>query len=90
MEAVLDEFHSCGGGISGGKYRKSGRTTTSGDSAYLAEISRVYLAGVWPPYLIVERGDLLEKLLILLLGVTILGRGARLVTTARGTVTCEL
>jgi hypothetical protein len=35
----------------------------------------------------VESGDLLEKLLILLLGVTILGRGARLVTTARGTET---
>jgi hypothetical protein len=44
----------------------------------------------WFTYRIVESGDLLEKLDMLLLGVTILGRGARLVTTARGTATYEL
>jgi hypothetical protein len=42
------------------------------------------LEKTWSTYRIVESGDLLEKLLILLLGVTIRGGGARLATVARG------
>ena len=44
----------------------------------------------WSTYRIVESGDLLEKLLMLLLGVTILGRGARLANVARWGPTFEL
>jgi hypothetical protein len=49
-----------------------------------------YLETLWSAYRIVESGDLLEKLLILLLGVTILGRGARPANAARGGEICEL
>ena len=37
IEAVLDKFHSCGGGILGGQNRSSGRMTISGYSADLQE-----------------------------------------------------
>jgi hypothetical protein len=40
IEAVLDKFHSCGGGILGGQNRSSGRMTISGYSADLQEVSK--------------------------------------------------
>jgi len=38
-DAVLESLHSCGGGIIGGEYLRSGRTATSGNSADLSRLA---------------------------------------------------
>ena len=80
--AVLDEFHSCGGGIDGGRKHRSGWIAISGKSADLSRTlanSRV-LGQDDGTYLMVDKGDRMDRSLILLLGVTARARPALLET----------
>lgn len=76
MDDVCDECQLCGGDIFGGQYRSSGLTRICGHSADLF-VSVSYGQRSGPTYRTEDKGERRARLLMLLLGVTVLALALR-------------